>query len=309
MVVDVGLVVNLEDYAEGQFLLVGTQRADVVAEFLGQHGDGAVDEVDRGATVQGLAVDGRAFLHVVRHVSDMHAHFPVSIGQLLEAYGIVEVFGIGRVDGDGEHLAEVAALLDFVIADRNRYSIGFFFNFFWKLYRIFVGGQDAFHLHVVLARFAEHSDNLTEGVARSVGPVHEMDDDFLAVFGTVEVATRDEDIHGHPFYIGANEDIAVADAQQADELSMAALQHLHNLAFGLRVVALWEHRHANTVAMQSLVSVTGCDEDVLAFAVVAHHISLARRFHLHRAFHIFLFRPELGYALGTHHVAIRMLLA
>ena len=54
---DVGLVVHLEDDTVGKFLLVGTQRADEVAEALRQHGDGAVDEIDTGGTLHRLTVD------------------------------------------------------------------------------------------------------------------------------------------------------------------------------------------------------------------------------------------------------------
>ena len=164
--------------------------------------------------------------------------------------------------------------------------------------------QDALHLHIVLARIAEYADDFAEGVARSVGPIGEMDDDLHAILGTAKVATRDEDVDRHPLYIGADEDIAVRNSEHTHKLGMLTLKHLHNLAFGLAVVAFGKHGHAHTVAMQRLVGVGSRDENVLAFAVVAHHVGLARRLHLHRAFHILRLWTELRHTQGTHHIAI-----
>ena len=71
---DIRLIVEYEDDAITEFLLIRTQRTDEVTETLGQHGDGAVDEIDARGTVVGLLVDGGAFLHIVADISDMDAH-------------------------------------------------------------------------------------------------------------------------------------------------------------------------------------------------------------------------------------------
>ena len=70
-----GILVKQEDDAVAQFFFVGAQRAHEVAEVLGQHGDGAVDEVDRGGALLRFLVDDAAFGHVVRDVGDMDAYF------------------------------------------------------------------------------------------------------------------------------------------------------------------------------------------------------------------------------------------
>ena len=304
LVVDLGIVVHLEDYAESQFLLVGTERADIVAELLGEHGDGAVDEVDACATVEGFFVDGGAFLHIVRHIGDVDTHLPVAVFHLLQADGIVEVLGVGRVDGDGEGLAEVTAFLDFGVTDFYRNLCGLTLHLFRKLDRIVMGSEDGFHLHIVLAGLAEHADNLTEGVARAVGPVGKVDDDLHAVLGAFEVASWDEDVDRHPLHIGTDEDVAVGDGEHAHKLGVAAFEHLHDFAFGLAVVTLGKHGHAHAVAVKCLAGVGSGDEDVLTVAIVAHHIGLARRLHLHRTLHILRLGAELRHALRTHHIAI-----
>ena len=72
----VGLVVHLEDNAVTEFFLIRTERTDEVTEALGQHGDGAVDEVDTRGTVVGLLIDGGALFYIVAHVGDMNTNFP-----------------------------------------------------------------------------------------------------------------------------------------------------------------------------------------------------------------------------------------
>ena len=71
---DVGILVEHEDDAVAQLVLIGAQRADVVAQPLGQHGDGAVYQIDARGAVVGLLVDGGALADVVAHVCNMHAH-------------------------------------------------------------------------------------------------------------------------------------------------------------------------------------------------------------------------------------------
>ena len=94
----------------------------------------------------------------------MHTYFPMAVVQLLQTDGIVEVLGIGRVDSDGEHLAEIAAFFDFVPANGNGNLIRFFFHLIRKLDGIVMCCKNGLHLHIVLARLAEHADNLAKGV-------------------------------------------------------------------------------------------------------------------------------------------------
>ena len=76
---EVRLLVQLEDAAIGVLVLVGAQRAEVVAQALGEHGDGAVHEVDAGGAAVGLLVDEAALGDVVADIGDMHAHLVVPI--------------------------------------------------------------------------------------------------------------------------------------------------------------------------------------------------------------------------------------
>ena len=73
--------VHLKDGGISELFLIGAQRADEVAEPLGQHRYGAVHEIDARGTFLRFAVYDVTFLHIVRHVGDMHAHFPRAVGK------------------------------------------------------------------------------------------------------------------------------------------------------------------------------------------------------------------------------------
>ena len=74
-----GLGIHLHDDRVGEFVLMGSQRADVVAQLLGQHGDGAVHQIDRCSALIGLLVDDGAGSDIVAHVGDMDTDFPVAV--------------------------------------------------------------------------------------------------------------------------------------------------------------------------------------------------------------------------------------
>ena len=112
---DICLVVELEDHTIAQFLLVWSQRANEVTKTLRQHWDGAIHEIDTRSTSIGLLVDDRAFLHIMRDIGNMHAHFPQTTLQLTDTKGIVKVLGILRVDGTSKHVTEILTAVDLLL--------------------------------------------------------------------------------------------------------------------------------------------------------------------------------------------------
>src|ERR1035438_3603387 len=93
------------------------QRTDVGGKLIGQHGHGAVGEVDAGATQTGLDVDGRAGAHVVADVGDVHVEGVVSVGQAVHPHGVVEIARRLAIDGDHVHAAEIAAARKLAFVD------------------------------------------------------------------------------------------------------------------------------------------------------------------------------------------------
>ena len=159
IVLYVSVLVQGKDDAVAELLLVGTQRADEVAEALGQHRDGAIDEIDAGGTLDDFLVDDRALLHIVADISYMDTYF-VELAtcrlalELTERQGIIEVLGIFGVDGTSPHVSEVLTALDFLGSDARFNLVGSLLHVLGIPVRQSVLRQDGVHLHVVVALLA-----------------------------------------------------------------------------------------------------------------------------------------------------------
>ena len=85
------------------------------------------------------------------YVGYVYAYFPQTFYYGANGEGIVKVFGVVRVDGEGGHLSEVFALADFF----RRNIVGDEVGCFLYILRIGVGqsvfGQDSVHFGVIFA--------------------------------------------------------------------------------------------------------------------------------------------------------------
>ena len=95
-----------------QPVLAGLERADAVAQTLGQHGDHAVGEIHAVAPVVRLAVQRATRRHVVAHVGDVDPEPPPAVGQGRDLDGVVEIARVVRVNREDEFFAQVFAARD-----------------------------------------------------------------------------------------------------------------------------------------------------------------------------------------------------
>ena len=99
-------LVQIDEHAHGETINAGAQRADVVAEALGQHGQHAVNEVGGAGTGTSLEVDRGAPAHVMRDIGDVHAQAKARL-RTLARHGVIEVLGGVRVDRHAQKAAKV----------------------------------------------------------------------------------------------------------------------------------------------------------------------------------------------------------
>ena len=181
-----GLLVERKDDAVSQLVLVGTQRADVVAEPLGQHGNGAIDQIHAGGALECFAVDDGSFGHVVAHVGDVYAHLPQSAVERTDAQRVVEVLGITRVNGEGHHLTHVLTLGQLLCTDARKQLVGSLLYGCGVLVGQSVLCQDGVHLGIVLARLAQDIDDMAHGVLCVLGPFGYLHHGLVAVLALLE---------------------------------------------------------------------------------------------------------------------------
>ena len=103
-------VVLIEVHADhhGQPVHVGAQRAQFVGQFWWQHWQNGVRQIHRGCPSRCSVVKGGAGAHIVGHISDGYPERTSSI-RFHQTDGIVEILGIGRVDGDQREVPQIGS--------------------------------------------------------------------------------------------------------------------------------------------------------------------------------------------------------
>ena len=105
---NVVLFVQLHGDDHGQSVDACSKRTEVVGQFRRQHRQNGVGQVNRRRTGCGGAIQCRAGLNVVGHVGDgdPERSQPSILDQ---ADGVVEILGVGRIDGHKRKVAQVGA--------------------------------------------------------------------------------------------------------------------------------------------------------------------------------------------------------
>ena len=284
LVEDLQVLVEGEHCREAEALLVGPQRAELVREPLGQHGDRAVHQVDRRAACAGLLVDDRVRTHVVRHVGDVHAHLPHSVAEAADRERVVEILRIGRIDREGGHGAEVAAPGELLGVDAAVDGLRSPLHGLLETVGQVVLGQYGVHLGVVVARGAQHLHQFARGVLAAGSPIRDADHHLVAVLHVGTVAARHEDVARHAARVAAHEHGVRRHLGHAHEALAAAPHDAHDLAFvGAAAARAGEH-HLHGVAVEGVERVARIDEHVL-FAPLDADEDRTGRYGLRRARH------------------------
>ena len=186
--------VQREDTAVGILILVGAERAEEVAQALGEHRYRTVHEVDTGSTLVGLIIDETTRLDIVADVGDMHPDFIAPFRKRAEGEGVVEVLRITRVDGAGQHPTEVLTLCELLFGDLGRECFG---SLLYGL-GIAIGeaelSEDGMHLRRVIAGLTEDIDDFPARVLALAIPVGDAYDDLIMARRTHGLILGDEDI-------------------------------------------------------------------------------------------------------------------
>ena len=265
--------VQLHQHAHGQPVLAGHERADVVAESLGQHGQHAVHEIGRAGALAGLDVYGRVPAHVVRDVSDVHAQKPPASVRALARDRVVEVSRRGRVHRHAHDVAQVLALA--LGGERRRHVcvdvLGLGQRLGAKVRGQVVARDDALDGDVQPVRRAQparHRDH-ARLAARRVGEDARRHDVTLAhakalgarVVGQHEEVAADALVQGHH---GTQRP---CHAKRAHEAVARAAHHRLHLRLRLARPVMGQ-RHAHHVAVHALVQAALGNEER---ALLRHH--------------------------------------
>ena len=250
-VFNLSIVVEVEDHAEGELVFIGSQRADKVAEALGQHGYGPVDEIYARGTFHRLAVNDRAFLHIVAHVGNVDTYLPQALAQLLYGQGVVKVFGVVRVYGAGERLAEIFAFSLVLRRDLAGDLVGGLLHVLRILVRQAILCEDGVHLHIVVACRSEHVDDLAHDVlVVRVGPLCDLYHRLVARLSALQLLLGYYDVAGVERSRCHEKRQLLLHAQLAHERVFGVFQHLNDLCLLYVVLSSRHDRHLHAVTAE-----------------------------------------------------------
>ena len=191
-------------------------------------------------------------------------------GEASYRQGIVEVLRIGRVDGEGKHIAEVLAAGYLLRRDAGVDFVGSLLH----ALRIFVGqavlGKDGVHLHVVIALLAKYIDDLSDEVLRLLRrPLRDFHHSLLARFAAFQFFLRYEHVLSEDVAFRNEEGVVLLHLQDTHGLVVLALKNLGDDGLLDVVLAARHHRYADAVAAHGRHRIPFTDKDGLA-AIVGH---------------------------------------
>ena len=103
------LRVELNVDGKRQAVLVGTQRAQIVRQALGQHGQHAIGKIHRRRAMAGFQIDMSVPSNIVRNVGNMDTQLVATLGRALQRDGVVKVARVDRINRNDKAVAQVSA--------------------------------------------------------------------------------------------------------------------------------------------------------------------------------------------------------
>ena len=174
----VALVVELEERRGRQPIHPRLEAAHPVAQTLGQHRHDTVRQVSGVAPGARLPVQRAPGPHVMRHVGDVHAELPAA-RRPLHVNGVVEIFGVIRVDGEDELAPQILPVGGLPGVDLLSNPLRLAQHILGELLGQMVFPEDGKHVHSRVTGQAEALDDFALGIHVAALPGIEPDHHFF----------------------------------------------------------------------------------------------------------------------------------
>ena len=249
----------------------GVEAADAVAEFLRQHRDDAVDEVDTRAALACLAVERLILTHIPADIGDIDAEEEGTVRIAARKDAVIEVLRILTIDRDNRQVAAVAAASVLLRRRLLLHVIGCLLHVLGERLREVVLAHDRKNVDARVADLAEHLDDLALRIATAVRPLRDLDDDLAARLRAVECFLWHEDILAELRVVRRHEAERLAALERADDLLVRALEDADDLALARAPFLLCRcHAGDDAVAVHGCIEVCARHEDIRLLFRIAH---------------------------------------
>ena len=185
-------------------------------------------------------------------VGNVYAHLPVTVGQLFNREGIVEVLCVLRVDGECDSVSEVATLGDFFGSDVVGNAVGSLCHSLGVAVGQPILRKDSVDFGIVVAGSTQHINHLAHGAIGIVGPLHYSHYGLVAAESALELVFGDKYVGGEEFAVGEQIGVVFLHLKRAYEHLVLLFEHFNHFGFGLASAASCADVHTHLVAIESV---------------------------------------------------------
>ncbi len=216
------------------------QAGEAVRDHLGEHRNDALRQVNAGGPLARLAVQLAAGLDEMSHVGDVNGQAPVA-GLLVarQADGVVEIAGVGRVDGDDRVLREVFAAVEVSFVKRLGRLPRFLKGRLGKHVGEAERADDREGVDAGLAIRPQHLDDNAFATVFRAGKAQHLEDDLVVRLRPLGARVADKDTVTEDGAVDADEAFSLALEVGADEMARGPLEDTEDAAGRRRVAVGW----------------------------------------------------------------------
>jgi hypothetical protein len=166
----------------------GSKRTQMIGQILRQHRNDAIGEIHRRGASARLQVQLAAEAHVIADIGNGDDDPPAAAALRLGIHGIVEILGVGAVDGHQRRVAQVLAALPVGRLHFRRKAIGRSGHFGRKRLRQVMPQDREARRKVGGPQIVQHVDDAPLRRRFALRPPGHLDDDVVAVARAVPLA-------------------------------------------------------------------------------------------------------------------------
>ena len=241
---------------------------------MGQHGDHPIGQVHAGSPPERLRIQSRAFLHIVRHISDMHAQM---IGSVLpvQAHRIIQILRILPIDGHHGKVAQVHAVGQF------RQFFGFFLcrcgrmfrlpkHFLWKTVRNPAAFYNGKNIHARIIDMPQNLRNPSFRASSLSAVVRNLHNHLGTCNRTARFFLRNKNIPSKPAVIRNHKAEASVLLEGTDHLRHSPRKNPDHLRFLPSAGIAAEQSYLHRILMTGAVGLCRRDEQIFSASLHLH---------------------------------------
>ena len=226
----VAILVQTHQAGERQTQRTLVQAADAVGELLGQHGNDLIGIVDAGSTVECLVIQLSAGLDIVGNIRDVDTQLKAAFRGLGQADGIVNVLGLGTVNGEDGQCTQIHAALGVLFRDLGILQLlGFIADFIREAAADILRIEQGLGAALGFIRIAEPHGNAHTVIFLTVAALQDLHGHLVAVLCAALAVTHQ--LHGDGRAVVRHEFQAALDTAGSAHQRIFLFQNGKDLAF------------------------------------------------------------------------------